>query len=152
MAIVLATIGVLTATAFGRRIWGRLRLNVSKMVGELRQLARQPGRLGVLLGGAFTAKLIWILAFAATMRAFGVPVNLPAVGAMYLTATTVAAAAPTPGGVGAIEAALVAGLTGLGEAAGDAAAIVLVFRLFTYWLPTLPCWIALGRLERSGDA
>ena len=35
-------------------------------------------------------------------------------GAVFLGASAVAAAAPTPGGLGAIEAALVAGLTGVG--------------------------------------
>ncbi len=60
-----------------------------------------------------------VVVLARTMVALGVPVGLPAVGAMYITATTVASAAPTPGGVGAIEAALAAGLTGLGTCAGQ---------------------------------
>ena len=44
-----------------------------------------------------------------------------------------------------------------GERGGDGeittlAAIVLVFRLFTYWLPTLPSWVALNRMQKRGDA
>jgi uncharacterized membrane protein YbhN (UPF0104 family) len=35
-------------------------------------------------------------------------------GAVYLTGTALASAAPTPGGVGAVEAALIAGLTATG--------------------------------------
>ena len=45
---------------------------------------------------------------------------------------------PTPGGLGAIEAALVAGLTGVGMDPAIAVAAVLSYRLATYWLPILP--------------
>jgi glycosyltransferase 2 family protein len=57
------------------------------------------------------------------------------IGAVYL-----AAAAPSPGGLGAIEAALVAGLGGVGMRAGPAVSAVLLYRLATYWLPVLPGW------------
>ena len=43
-------------------------------------------------------------------------------GAVYLIAAFIAAASPTPGGLGAIEAALIAGLTGIGA---DARHVIL---------------------------
>ena len=58
--------------------------------------------------------------------------------------------APTPGDLGAMEAALVAGLTALGEASGPAIAAVLGFRLLTFWLPTLPGFFALRWLRKEG--
>ena len=64
---------------------------------------------------------------------------------MYLGASIIAAAAPTPGGLGALEAAVVAGLTGVGMESGAAVAAVLSYRLVTYWLPILPGWIELPR-------
>ena len=60
----------------------------------------------------------------------------------------IAAAAPTPGGLGAMEAALVAGFTGIGMDGAIAVAIVLSYRLATYWLPILPGWISFQMLER----
>jgi uncharacterized membrane protein YbhN (UPF0104 family) len=33
-----------------------------------------------------------------------------------------------------------------------AAASVLYFRVVSYWLPILPFWLALGRLQRAGIA
>ena len=69
-------------------------------------------------------------------------------GAVYLGASLVAAAAPTPGGLGAMEAALVAGLTGVGMESGVAVAAVLSYRLATYWLPVLPGWLSFHALER----
>jgi hypothetical protein len=54
----------------------------------------------------------------------------------------IAAAAPSPGGLGAIEAALVAGLAGVGMQAGPAVSAVLLSRLATYWPPVVPGWLS----------
>ncbi|WP_246141353.1 flippase-like domain-containing protein [Micromonospora olivasterospora] len=60
----------------------------------------------------------------------------------------VATAAPTPGGLGATEAALASGLLLYGVAADTAVAAVLVYRLATFWLPALPGYVALRALLR----
>jgi Lysylphosphatidylglycerol synthase TM region len=57
---------------------------------------------------------------------------------------------PTPGGLGAIEAALVAGLTGVGMQPGPAVSAVLLYRLATYWLPVLPGWLCWRSLQYRG--
>ena len=69
---------------------------------------------------------------------------------VYLGGTTVAALAPTPGGLGATEAALVAGLTATGTPTDLAVAGVLVFRTFTYWGELFAGWIAVHVLRRRG--
>ena len=50
-------------------------------------------------------------------------------------AAAIGAAAPSPGGLGAIEAALIAGLTGVGMQAGPAVSAALLYRLATYGCP-----------------
>jgi undecaprenyl-diphosphatase len=65
-----------------------------------------------------------------------------------MAAAAIAAASPTPGGLGVIEAALVAGLTGVGLGSGAAVSAVLTYRRATYWLPVAPGWIALNLLQR----
>jgi undecaprenyl-diphosphatase len=70
------------------------------------------------------------------------------VGAVYLGSALLAAAAPTPGGLGAMEAALVAGFTGVGMEPGVAVAVVLSYRLLTFWVPILPGWGSFHLLER----
>ena len=69
--------------------------------------------------------------------------------AAYLAGSIVASAAPTPGGLGAAEAALVAGLTVAGLPQATAVPAVLLFRLMTYWVPILPGWLALRHLQRA---
>jgi glycosyltransferase 2 family protein len=67
---------------------------------------------------------------------------------VYLAAPVLAAVAPTPGGLGAVEAALIAGLAGAGMSSGLAVSTVLLFRLVTYWLPVAPGWVSLRLLRR----
>jgi glycosyltransferase 2 family protein len=53
---------------------------------------------------------------------------------------TLASAAPTPGGVGAVEAALIGGLAAFGMAAAIAVPSVLLYRVLTCWLPVFAGW------------
>ena len=85
---------------------------------------------------------------AGFVTAFGAHAGLLKPVIVYLGGSAVASVSPTPGALGAVEAALVAGLTGVGIAAGPAVAGVLAFRLVTFWAPTLPGFFAL-RAVRS---
>ena len=92
--------------------------------------------------------LSYMAALAVAVRTFGGTAVLAEVGAVYLAGSVIAAAAPTPGGLGPLEAALIAGLTGVGIASGVAVSAVLTYRLATYWLPVLPGWLSLHLLQR----
>ncbi len=142
LAVIIAVIGVILATRPGRR-WTRKQLipGARSAAGSLRQAAASPVKLGLLFGGSALITLAYIAALAASVQAFGAGPGLVVLGAVYLGAAALAAAAPTPGGLGAIEAALVAGLTGVGMQAGPAVSAVLLYRLATYWLPVLPGWL-----------
>ena len=102
----------------------------------------------MLVGGSVLITLAYIGSFAAAVEAFGRGPGIVLIGAVYLGASALAAAAPTPGGLGALEAALVAGLTGVGMAAGPAVSAVLLYRLATYWLPVAPGWLCWRVLQR----
>ncbi len=108
---------------------------VRESVGDL---LRRPGKLGQLFGGALLGKLANVIAFWASMLAFGADISFPKAGAMYIIATTIGSAVPTPGGVGGVEAALTAALIAYGVDNATAAAIVLFYRTLTLWLPTVP--------------
>ncbi|MFZ0324067.1 MAG: lysylphosphatidylglycerol synthase domain-containing protein, partial [Actinomycetes bacterium] len=60
-------------------------------------------------------------------------------------------AAPTPGGVGAVEAALIGGLSAAGLPAAIAVASVFLYRLVTFWIPVLPGWGSFVWLERHDE-
>jgi uncharacterized protein (TIRG00374 family) len=141
---------VLWITPLGRRLRvGKVAVSMKQIIGEVRALAARPSKLALLFGGALFGKLTTLVAFAASARAFDVDLPVAQLCALYMTANTVASAAPTPGGVGAIEAALIAVLTGAGVDPAVAVSVVFLFRFATYWLPVPPAWLALRGLRKS---
>ncbi|MEY4174708.1 MAG: hypothetical protein RI900_1873 [Actinomycetota bacterium] len=149
VVVLLAVVGAVATTTFGRRIVSGAKAQLRTLWAELSRLARQPVKMLQLFGGAFLGKVLNVVMLFVSLQAFGISLPFAQLGAMYIAATTIASAAPTPGGVGAIEAALTAGLSGLGVDPAEAVAVVLFFRLLSYWLPVLPCWLALHRVQRQ---
>lgn len=154
--VVLVSLGVLvgvgvvsSALPFVRRLFVTHVLPQLRTGWEsIRTLGRQPLRLVMLLGGAATITLSYLGAMVASLEAFGSSASFPLVALLFLTGTAVANAAPTPGGLGATEAALIAGLSTVEETAVVIPAVFL-FRFVTFWLPILPGWIALVVLRRA---
>ena len=85
------------------------------------------------------------------MRAFSPDSTVAAIALVYLAGSVVGQAAPTPGGLGAVEAAIAAGLTAAGIDGGIAVSATLLFRVLTFWLPTIPGWMAFNSLQKSND-
>ncbi|MEV6849168.1 lysylphosphatidylglycerol synthase transmembrane domain-containing protein [Actinoplanes sp. NPDC051411] len=75
-----------------------------------------------------------LLCLAATCRAVGLPVGVTTLAGIYLGVQIVRQVPLTPGGVGVIDTALIAGLTAAGATAATAVAAVLVYRLISCWL------------------
>ena len=149
LAVVLALLGVVAATRWGRRVLRtHVWRNVKQSLSSMALIVRSPRRLLALFGGSMGVTLAYVVALACAANAFDAGVSLAQVGAVYLGSSLIAAAAPTPGGLGAMEAALVAGFTAIGMDGAIAVATVLSYRLATYWLPILPGWIAFRLLER----
>jgi len=146
VVIVGAVAGVVFFTAIGRRLLQPIR----RAVTELGVVVRDPAKAFALLGGALAVILLNIICFAAALAAVHAHVGASTAIVVYLGGSTVGGAAPTPGGLGAVEAALVAGLTAAGVDASLAVAGVLTFRLLTYWLPIPLGYAALRGLRREG--
>jgi undecaprenyl-diphosphatase len=138
--------------AVGLLLWSplvRLRL-VAPTLRAGRALAgvlRRPGKAAQLLGGSAGVTLAYALTLVCSLRAFDAHLPLDTTIAVYLAGAAVASISPTPGGLGAMEAALVAGLTAAGAPTGPAVAGVLAFRLLTFWLPVLPGWLSYRALR-----
>ncbi|HKY66689.1 MAG TPA: lysylphosphatidylglycerol synthase transmembrane domain-containing protein [Acidimicrobiales bacterium] len=146
-----AVVSVVLYSRWGRRVvrpW--VASSLHKITGDFGQLARSPGKLALLFGGAALGKLFTLTSFWLSVLAFGVDMSYPKAGALYMIANTIGSAVPTPGGVGGIEAALTAALISFGVDGGTAAGIVLFFRVLTFWLPTLPGYGFLQYTQRKG--
>ena len=151
LALVIAVVGVVLVSRQGRRFAARRMLPaLASSAASMRQVAVSPVKLTMLFAGSALVTLAYIGGFEAAVQAFGGGPGIVEIGAVYLGAATIAAVAPTPGGLGAIEAALIAGLTGIGVASGPAVSAVLTYRLATYWLPVVPGWLSWRYLQRRG--
>lgn len=151
-----ALVGVAGALAaagllrWGRRLAGHLGPALRTARSNLAMVATRPGRAVALFGGSAGVTAGYAAALTASLKAFGGGLPVTRVVAAYLGASALAAAAPTPGGLGALEAALVAALTKLGGATGPSVAAVLLYRLVTYWAPVVPGLVLFRRLRRRG--
>lgn len=93
----------------------------------------------------------WILDAASlysATRAFGIEIDLLPLVALYLGVQLVRQIPLTPGGVGLVEVALLAGLVAVGAPDAAAAAAVLVYRLASTWLMIPLGYTALAALRR----
>jgi len=149
LSVVAAVAGLVMITRQGRRFAVRKLLPPARSsLASLWRVSRSPVRLALLFGGSALVTLAYIAGLVASVEAFGATAGIAQIGAVYLGASLVAAAAPTPGGLGAIEALLSAGLTGIGIPSGPAVSAVLLYRLATYWLPVPPGWLSWRLLQR----
>jgi uncharacterized protein (TIRG00374 family) len=113
-------------------------------------VAKSPSHLAQIGVGAFGAPMVQIVALWLCVHALGGQLPFVQVGAVYLGSHLVASATPVPGGLGALEAALVAGLSALGMPVGAAASAVLIYRLLTYWLTIPVGWFSLKLAQDRG--
>jgi uncharacterized membrane protein YbhN (UPF0104 family) len=126
-----------------------VRPRLQELLGDLAALAREPWRLALIVLGCAATTLGAAFALWASISAFGGDVSLVTVTVVTMVGGTLASAAPTPGGVGAVEAALIGGLAAFGVPAAVAVPSVLLYRVLTCWLPVFLGWPILRWLTRK---
>jgi len=147
LLVVIIVIGVLAGIAglvltFGRRIRrivaDKIRPLTTKAFEPVRNLAKEPGKFAALIAGNTGSQLLTAFALGASLHAFGVRLSLPDLLFTITIASMLGGVSPVPGGMGVVEAGLIAGLVGFGVPEDIAVAAVFVQRLFTAYLP--PIW------------
>jgi undecaprenyl-diphosphatase len=122
---------------------------LAKAFDGLGSVIRRPGKVAMLLGGSAFVTFAYLTTLYFSVEAFGGGLEFATVGAVFLVGSAVAQAAPTPGGLGAMEAALIAGLVAAGLDNTVAVPAVFFYRFFTFWAPILPGWLSFQWLERN---
>jgi glycosyltransferase 2 family protein len=153
IAAIIAALMVIIAFAVPwvrRYVFGRVRPLLREVIPRLVTVAQRPTKLLEGIGGIVLLNVGYIITLMACVRAFGGDINIAAIAVVYLAGATIGQAAPTPGGLGAVEAALAAGLTAAGLPGGVAVSSVLLFRLITFWIPTIPGYLAFNWLTKKG--
>lgn len=137
----LGAVGVFLFVPKLRRWMGTaVRPRLKEVLSDLVVLGREPWRLALIVLGCAATTLGAALALWASIEAFGGDTSFVTVTIVTMVGGTLASAAPTPGGVGAVEAALIGGLAAFGVAAAVAVPSVLLYRILTCWLPVFIGW------------
>jgi uncharacterized protein (TIRG00374 family) len=106
---------------------------------------RDPAVLGALLYWGFQIAVLW-----AAFHAFGKPPPL-AVLVLAFFVGMLGNLLPLPGGIGGVDGGMIGALVAFGVSGGLAFVAVLVYRGFTFWLPTIPGVVAYLQLRRTVD-
>jgi uncharacterized membrane protein YbhN (UPF0104 family)/tRNA A-37 threonylcarbamoyl transferase component Bud32 len=124
---------------------------VANGLASLLDAMQDPRRLGLAVASSLAVTLSFVGCFYACLRALGVTeMSFALLAVIWLTGNAVGTAVPTPGGLGAVEVALTAGLTTAGVPGSLAVSSVLLFRLISFWLPIPVGYVAWVRLQRRG--
>ncbi|WP_392672419.1 lysylphosphatidylglycerol synthase domain-containing protein [Streptomyces sp. LN785] len=146
---------VVTAIPFLRKfVVTRVRSLFAGVVPRMLDVVQRPQKLLTGIGGMLLLTGLFVMCLDASIRAFSGPdvpqLSYASIAVVFLAGNALGSAAPTPGGMGAVEGALTLGLIAVGLPKEVAAPAVLLFRLMTLWLPVLPGWICFNHLTRRG--
>jgi uncharacterized membrane protein YbhN (UPF0104 family) len=149
LVVAILFVGVVSLPPVRRRIVARAKPVVSQIGPQLALLGEQPWRFAWGVVGAVGLNAARSMALIAAVLAFGGDASWLAIVFVYLAGATIGQAAPTPGGIGAVEAALAAGLIAVGLDSTTAISTALLYRIATFWLPILPGWASFWWLQRK---
>ncbi|MFD4696198.1 lysylphosphatidylglycerol synthase transmembrane domain-containing protein, partial [Streptomyces niveus] len=145
---------VVTAIPFLRKfVVTRLRSLFAGVVPRMLDVLQRPMKLVTGIGGMLLLTGLFVMCLDASIRAFNdghQQLSYASIAVVFLAGNALGSAAPTPGGVGAVEGALTLGLIATGVPKEVAAPAVLLYRMMTLWLPVLPGWICFNHLTRKG--
>ncbi|BBZ73477.1 lysylphosphatidylglycerol synthase transmembrane domain-containing protein [Mycobacterium paraseoulense] len=126
-----------------------VRPKLKEVTTDLIEVAREPQRLGLIVLGCAGTTLGAALALWTSVEAFGGGASFVTVTVVTMVGGTLASAAPTPGGVGAVEAALIGGLAAFGIPPAIGLPSVLLYRVLTCWLPVFVGWPVMRWLTKN---
>jgi undecaprenyl-diphosphatase len=109
----------------------------------------KPLRLIFSLIGASLITAFYVFAFYACAHSAGLPITAVQAFLVYTLGTVLGVATLTPGGLGGVEAGLVAGLVAFRAEYSVAFTAVIIYRLVTFWLPIIPGYLAFWLLQRN---
>lgn len=112
-----------------------VRRGIRDFTGQLLVYRHRPGHFAAALLCSVSLTLCNVLCFWLCAQAVGADESFVTALIVFSFGIALGTATPTPGGLGGVEAGLVAGLVAYQVNGETALAAVLVFRLLSFWLP-----------------
>jgi glycosyltransferase 2 family protein len=136
--------------AFVPKVHEKVVPGMRSALSGLWSVARDRSKRIQLFGGNVLSEMCYALALGATCLAYGVHLNVAELVFVNTSASVLSSVIPSPGGIGAAEAAITAGLVAMGVDESTAFAIALTQRLSTFYLPPIWGYFSLRWLGRHG--
>jgi uncharacterized protein (TIRG00374 family) len=152
LAVVLAAgmaIAVVTLVPRLRRLASsKVRPVLGNIWTNVKAIATEPRKIAYIAAGSVLAQLLVAAALGASLHAVGQQASLATILVVMTLASIIGGAVPVPGGLGVVEAGLIAGLTAAGIPQDQAVAAVFIQRMFTAYLPPIWGWATLAWMRR----
>jgi glycosyltransferase 2 family protein len=147
---VLVVLALVVAAVFAvPKMRAKLLPPIRSALSSLWIVARDRRKRLELFGGNLLSELFYALTLGAACQAFGVDLTLAQLLLVNTAASAFAGLIPVPGGVGAAEATLTAGLIAMGVDDSTAFAIAFTHRLCTYYIPPIWGYFSMQWLSRQ---
>lgn len=151
--LVAVVIAVITAVAFGipairHRVGGFVMPQIRSAWDNLRNVLRDPRKGSLMIGGNLLSQIAYAMVLWAALHMYGHSLGLVQLIIINTLASILGGIAPVPGGIGVIEAGLIAGLTAAGVPDQAAIATTFTARLFTAYLPPIWGWMSIAWMRR----
>ncbi len=120
---------------------------VHSALASLWSVAKSRRKRTELFGANLATQVLFALTLGAACHAYGVDLTLAQLMLVNMAASALSSLVPVPGGIGAAEAGITAGLVAVGVDQDTAFAIAITHRLCTYFLPPIWGYFALKWLQ-----
>jgi len=119
---------------FAKTLKGKILSKVAAVAAQLIAYRRKPHKLFAALGTSILLTLTNVVCLWFCVLSLNVPLSFVAVLIVFTMGVVIGVATPTPGGLGGVEAGLVAGMLAYGVSGAVALAVALTYRFINYWL------------------
>ena len=149
---ILITVGLLLLLATLALTVRRLQKAIFEFLGHLfgviLAIIKHPKRLigSIILSIGITAS--YVLMLWASTKSVGINISVVDLFIAFVAGNAALTISPTPGGIGAVEAAITAVLVSAGVTPSLALASVVVYRIVSYWVPIIPGYLAFHRATK----
>jgi uncharacterized membrane protein YbhN (UPF0104 family)/tRNA A-37 threonylcarbamoyl transferase component Bud32 len=149
-AILVAVVASVSIVLASPKLRAKILPEVGTALAGLRSVARDRHKRLELFGGNIISELLYSISLGATCLAYGVHLDLASLIFVNTAASVLSSVVPSPGGIGAAEASLSAGLIAMGVGESTAFAVAITQRLSTFYLPPIWGYASLRWLTRKG--
>ncbi len=146
-AIAIAALVALVVPRVRRRIREAVHAQLHDATANLRGILSTPRNAVKLFGGNLVTQILSAMVLGASLHAYGESLPLLQLVVINSFASLIGGMAPIPGGMGVVEAGLIAGFTAAGIPQAEAVAATFTARMCGTYLPPIWGWFSLSWLR-----